>query len=186
MHAGRRAARAVIVSLQAGRRSVLAVVVSMHARRRATLALLAFLGAAAGGQQAVLGQEALLRGSEAVRFAVVDVYVESERPLAAWQFELAENAGQMQVVGIEGGDAEAFDDPPYYDRDAVEAGTAERIVVASFSMSPPSGLPVGRTRVATVHVRLAGPSPADYELNLVAAGGADGNSIDARISFDTR
>jgi hypothetical protein len=45
---------------------------------------------------------------------------------------------------------------------------------------------VGRTRVATVHVRLAGGAAPNYDLRLVAAGAADGRPIDAKISFDTR
>ena len=43
----------------------------------------------------------------ATRFAVVDVYVDSAEPLAAWQFELTERGGRMQVVGIEGGETRA-------------------------------------------------------------------------------
>jgi hypothetical protein len=120
------------------------------------------------------------------RFATVDVYIDSAEPLAAWQFELAEHRGAMQVVGIEGGDAATFDAPPFYDRAAVDRGAADRIIVADFSLSPAADLPVGRTRVATVHVRLEGGGSPDYDLRLVAAGAADGRTLDARISLDTR
>jgi hypothetical protein len=123
---------------------------------------------------------------ETGRFAVVDVLIDSAVPLAAWQFELGERRGAMQVVGIEGGDNASFGDPPYYDRAAVERAAAERIIVADFSLSSPAGLPVGRTRVATVHVRLAGNAAPDYDVRLVAAGAADGRPIDAKISLDTR
>lgn len=119
-------------------------------------------------------------------FQVVDVYVDSERPLAAWQFELEEAGGRMRVVGIEGGDAAPFASAPYYDRDAVDGGTADRIIVASFSTLAPAELPVGRTRVASVHVRLGAGAAPDYRLRLVAAGTSDGRPIDADISFDIR
>jgi hypothetical protein len=121
----------------------------------------------------------------AARFAVVDVYVESAEPLAAWQFELTERAGRMQVVGIEGGESASFAEPPFYDRDAVEQGAADRIIVADFSLNGADELPSGRTRVARVHVRLGGAAQPDYELRLVAAGSTNGRSIDAVVSLDT-
>lgn len=137
------------------------------------------------GAVALAGAFELAAPQEATtRFAVVDIYVASDEPLAAWQFELAERKGFMQVVGIEGGDA-SFAEPPFYDRAAVEQGDADRIIVADYSLSPPAELPVGRTRVASVHVRLAGAEP-DYDVRLVAAGAADGRPIDAEISLATR
>jgi len=122
----------------------------------------------------------------AARFAVVDVYVDTTAPLAAWQFELRERHGEMQVVGVENGESRAYPEAPYYDRAAVDRGAADRIVVASFSLKPAAELPVGRARVATVHVRLTGSAAPDYQLQLVAAGAADGRSIDAKITLDTR
>jgi|SRR5690606_13056592 len=125
-------------------------------------------------------------GSAVPVFDVVDVYVDSDRPLAAWQFELEETGGRMQVVGVEGGDAAPFADAPYYDRAAVDGGTADRIIVASFSTRSAAELPSGRTRVARVHVRLGAGAEPDYRLTLTAAGASDGSPIDAEISFDTR
>ncbi len=122
----------------------------------------------------------------AARFAVVDVYVDTTVPLAAWQFELHERNGEMQVVGIENGESRAYTQAPYYDRAAVDRGAADRIIVASFSLRPAAELPVGRARVATVHVRLTGDAVPDYQLQLVAAGAADGRPIDAKITLDTR
>ena len=82
--------------------------------------------------------------------------------------------------------AGAYPEAPYYDRAAVDRGAADRIIVASFSLSPAAELPVGRARVATVHVRLTGAAAPDYQLQLVAAGAADGRPIDAKITLDTR
>jgi hypothetical protein len=142
----------------------------------ALVASLAFI--AARGQEPDLG----FRADEA-RFATVEVFVASSEPLAAWQFELAERSGRMTVVGVENGDSDAFGDAPYYDLDTVQRGAAERIVVADFSLSDAASLPVGRTRVATVHVRLMGSAAPDYEVRLVAAGNSAGEPIDAAISL---
>lgn len=125
-------------------------------------------------------------GVSTARFASVDVYIDSPEPMAAWQFELADTAGTMTVVGVENGESAAFDDAPYYDIDAVEHGAADRIVVADYSLNPASALPNGRTRVATLHLRLAGGEQPDYDLRLIAAGNAEGRPIHASISLDTR
>jgi hypothetical protein len=133
-----------------------------------------------------LAASCAIMAQQGARFGVVDVYVDSAEPLAAWQFELRERHGTMQVVGVENGESASYDTAPYYDRTAVARGAADRIVVASFSLRPAAELPVGRARVATVHVRLVGDANPDYELRLVAAGAADGRPIDAAISLDTR
>ena len=120
-----------------------------------------------------------------VRFTTVDIYLQTEEPVAAWQFQLRESSGRMRVVGVENGDSAAFGEAPYYDLVAVGGGTAERVIVADYSLNPPAELPSGRTRVATVHVRIEGPNDPDYVLNLMAAGGADGAPIVAAIELDT-
>ena len=120
-----------------------------------------------------------------VRFAALEIFVETNEPLAAWQFELRESAGSMRVVGVENGDSAAFGDAPYYDLEAVMGGTADRIIVADYSLRPPGELPTGRSRIATIHVQLEGTTAPDYVLNLVAAGGAGGEPIQASIDFDT-
>ena len=123
-------------------------------------------------------------GKTDVRFAALDIYLETAQPLAAWQFELRESSGQMRVVGVENGDSAAFGDAPYYDLAAVSKGAADRIIVADYSTSPAEELPTGRGRIATVHVRLDGPSDPDYVLILAAAGGTDGEPIKASIELD--
>ena len=119
------------------------------------------------------------------RFATLDIYLESTEPLAAWQFEVREATGRMQVVGVENGDTDAFDEAPYYDLAAVSAGAADRIIVADFSLRPAGELPTGRNRLATLHIRLEAPGDPVYVLSLMAAGGADGEPINATIDFDT-
>jgi hypothetical protein len=138
---------------------------------------LAVLAVAGIGVRLALAQPAA--EAVAARFAAIDVYVESPEPLAAWQFELTEASGAMAVVGVENGESAAFAGTPHYDRDAVAAGRAERIIVADFSLADSAALPTGRTRVATVHVRLAGTRAPDFELRLVAAGNSAGEAIRA-------
>lgn len=121
----------------------------------------------------------------AARFAAVDVILDNREPVAAWQFELVERNGLMTVVGVENGDSAAFADAPHYDLDAVRRGTADRIIVADYSLRPAAGLPTGSTRIATIHVRLNGPQAPDYQLRLIAAGDATGRAVDAAISLRT-
>ena len=118
------------------------------------------------------------------RFATIDVYVDSgDKALAAWQFELSDRRSHIQVVGIESGEHAAFDDPPHYDREAVAQGMADRIAVADFSLAGAAELPKGETRIATVHLRIEGESQPAYDIQLIAAGDAEGRPIPAQISI---
>ena len=122
---------------------------------------------------------------EAGYFTTVDLFVVADTPVAAWQVELTERGGSMQIVGIERGDDSTFRDPPFYDRVALERGATERIVLASFSLSDAEQLARGRVRIARVHVRSTGAEP-DYEARLMAAGTADGRPIAAQLSLETQ
>ena len=117
----------------------------------------------------------------APRFVPVAVYLESAEPVAAWQFEFADRAGAMRVVGIERGGHDAFPRAPYYDRDALDRGTARRIVVADYSLASESVLPRGRIRLATLHLMLEGEP--DFALRLVTATTSGGAPIDASITL---
>ena len=115
----------------------------------------------------------------APRFEALDIWIDAAQPVAAWQFELRDANGHTTIVGVENGDSDAFGDAPYYDRDAVNAGDAERIVVADFSLA--DDLPSGYFRLATVHVMVDGGEP-DFELTLVTVTNRDGRRVDASIS----
>jgi hypothetical protein len=119
-----------------------------------------------------------------VRFVAVDIYLNSAEPVAAWQFELQDRNGLMKIVGVENGASAAYSPAPYYDREAVQLGTADRIIVADFSLAEPSQLPSGRTRVATLHLMLTGPGEPAFELDLVTAVRHDGRTIDASITLE--
>jgi hypothetical protein len=110
-----------------------------------------------------------------VAFAPLDIFLEVDEPLAAYQVELLVTAGEADIVGVEGGDAAGFRAAPYYDPAALAGG---RIVVGAFSTE--HVLTRGRHRVAAVHMRQTGAAPAEYELRLVAAATADGERTAAR------
>ena len=119
---------------------------------------------------------------DAIRFEAVNVILASDEPVAAWQFELNDRAGSMKVVGVEQGESAAFDRAPYYDRDAVQLGQADRIVVADYSLAAPASLPSGRTRIATIHLMLRGET--DFDLDLITATDSQGRVIDATVSLE--
>ncbi len=122
------------------------------------------------------------RGDDAlpgVRFEFIDVYVDSgDAPLAAYQFELTDSAGSIKIVGIEGGEHDAFATPPYYDPKALKNN---RVIIAAFSTA--DDLPAGRTRVATVHVQVEFDVIPEIKINLETAGDVQGNEINAKVSF---
>ena len=115
-----------------------------------------------------------------VRFAPLHIYIDSDnKPLAAFQFELKAAAGQIKIVGVEGGQHKAFEEAPYYDPTAL---LNDRIIIAAFDTG--SELPKGRTRIATIHLQIIGDAEPDYELMLTVAADADANEIPAKISFE--
>lgn len=116
-------------------------------------------------------------------FQAVHVYVDSgDVPLAAYQFEVTATRGTMQIVGVENGEHEAFDEPPFYDRKTVEGGQADRIIIAAFSTAAADQLPTGKTRVATVHVRMLDGATLNVELQ--AAADPEGKKIQPTITFE--
>ena len=121
-----------------------------------------------------------------VRFAAVDIYLDTAEPVAAWQFELSDRLGTMKVVGVEQGESAAFERVPYYDREAVRRGQADRIIVADYSLADADALPTGKSRIATLHLMLSGETDADFNLQLVTATTYDGEAMDARISLAVR
>lgn len=119
----------------------------------------------------------------ALRFQAVDLFIDSgEEALAAYQLEFAAMAGNVKVVGVEGGDAEVFKQPPYYDPKAMQR---ERVIVAAFSGEPAAKLPRGKTRVATIHVQIAGEARPEFTLKVQAAGNSAGQrmQVDANYEF---
>ena len=113
-----------------------------------------------------------------VRFTTVDLYVDAgaTTQLAAWQVEFAAETGDVKLVGIEGGGHEAYADPPYYDPEALQGN---RVVLAAFSTDT-DRLPVGKTRVATLHLQVTGDvAPPTYVAKVIVAADAAGAKVEA-------
>ena len=115
-----------------------------------------------------------------VRFAPLHISLDSgNKSLAAYQFELKTAAGHIEIVGVEGGKHKAFKEAPYYDPAAL---AKDRIIIAAFSTA--GDLPKGRTRIATIHLQIAGDAKPQYELKLTVAADADAKEIPAEITFE--
>lgn len=115
-----------------------------------------------------------------VRFAPVHIFVDAgEKDLAAFQFELKTAVGQIKIVGVEGGEHAAFEEPPYYDTAAL---ANDRIIIAAFNTG--DDLPTGRSRIATIHVQIIGDAEPEYELELTVAADTNGDRIPAEITFE--
>jgi len=119
-----------------------------------------------------------------IRFRTVDISLDTkDKPLAAYQLEFSATAGDVKIVGIEGGDHPAFSQPPFYDPKAMQH---DRVIIAAFSTEAADRLPKGKTRVATIHMQTKGTVEPKFELKLQAAANAGGNKIAAEASDQER
>jgi hypothetical protein len=119
-----------------------------------------------------------------VHFCAVDVYVDATNaPLAAYQLEFAATNGVAKIVGIEGGEAPAFREAPFYDPKAMQR---ERVIIAAFSTESTDHLPSGKTRVATIHLQISGADAPAFEVKLKTAADSNGNKIAAGVNIEER
>jgi hypothetical protein len=154
----------------------------------ATIGWARFPGAVAVLVAAILGPQLFAQqpatNSPAVRFQAVDIYVDSkDAPLAVYQLEFSVTNGVAKIVGIEGGEHPAFAEPPFYDPKAMQH---ERVILAAFSTEPADKLPVGKTRVATIHLQTGGPTPVQFETRLQTAADSKGNQISGDVAVEER
>ena len=113
-------------------------------------------------------------------FTTYAIYLDPhDQPLAAYQFEFTAPAG-AKIVGIEGGEHAAYQQPPYYDPAAM---MNERLIAAAFSTADAAALPASRTRIATIHIQLPPGVDAEPTVKLTVAGAVGGGRIDADISL---
>ena len=117
-------------------------------------------------------------------FTTMNVFVESgSRPLAAYQLTLNVAGTDARIVGIEGGDPGAFEQPPHYDPKAIQH---QRVILAAFSTLNPGQLPQGKVRVATIHLQTKNNSTPRINLKLQTAAGADAIPIPAQCRAEER
>lgn len=114
---------------------------------------------------------------QATRFTHYDVLIDSaDKPLGAYQVELTCSSTDARLVGVEGGEHAAFKEPPYYDPAALHNPRGARIILGAFNTG--SDLPIGKTRVARIHVQITGAAP-QFTVKLTAAADASAQPIDA-------
>ena len=122
--------------------------------------------------------------NRSVRFQAVDIFIDSkETPLAAYQLEFSVRTGDAKVVGVEGGEHPAFKDAPFYDPKGIQH---ERVIIAAFNTTSADKLPKGKTRVATIHLQIAGERNPDYAVNLETAATLDGRKIIVQTAYEER
>ncbi len=132
-------------------------------------ALLAASGGAADDQR------------EAIRFVPVEVWIDTGgTPLATYQIDIAATTEGVTIVGIEGGEHELFREPPYYDARAMQSN---RVIVGDFSTARAELLPIGRFRVVTLHLQVAGDAQPDFTAVLDVAADADAAPIHGNVTF---
>ncbi len=116
-----------------------------------------------------------------VRFVAIHLFIDTrDVPLAAYQLSFRATRGDVSIVGIGNGDSAPFNQPPYFDKQAMQH---DRVIIGDFSLNESDALPAGRIRIATIHVRIAGDVEPEYELILDAAATVDGEAIDAKATF---
>lgn len=114
------------------------------------------------------------------RFLAIDVNIDPQgQSLAAYQVDFRALSGDVKLVGVEGGAPGAFAAAPYYDAKALQQS---RIIIAAFSTD--TALPTTKTRVARLHVQIAGDAIPDYQIKLIVAGNRDSKPIDATATFE--
>lgn len=117
----------------------------------------------------------------------VDVMVDSPTPIAAYQIEVT-GGSNVSLVGVEGGEHQAYAEPPYYDPALLHAeANIERIVIADYTLA--DNLPSGEVRIARLHLMVQGAMP-ELGVKLVVAAGADEQAIDGAtvrvVAIETR
>jgi hypothetical protein len=118
--------------------------------------------------------------STAVRFAYVDVMIDPKgESLAAYQIDLAAaDPRHVKLVGVEGGDAAAYREPPYYDPAALNH---DRVIIAAFSTA--SDVPKSKFRAARLHLQITGDETPKWETKPVVASSAKSDKIQIDVTL---
>jgi len=111
-----------------------------------------------------------------VRFQTAEVFLDSgAEALAAYQVEIKYQNRKIEIVGLEGGEAQAFREPPYYDPTGLKSG---RIIIAAFNSNDGKS-PKGQIRVARLHLQITGVETPVLEIKLITAAKPGGARIEA-------
>lgn len=137
--------------------------------KRLTILLVLLIAASAANAQA--------DHQPATRFAVADVYIETQSPLAAYQVDVTAEGNGVKLVGIEGGEHPAFVEPPYYDPSALQR---QRVILAAFSTS--ADLPTTRTRVARLHLQVEPDANLQLQAKSIVIANPEGQPIAAKVA----
>jgi hypothetical protein len=114
-----------------------------------------------------------------IHFFGMDLWVDSgNEALAAYQVEITYNHSAVKIVGLEGGQAGSYTNAPYYDQKGFESG---RIIVAAFTTDKDA--PMGRTRVATIHIAVERNAAPDLTCKLMAAAKSGGQRISPGVEL---
>jgi hypothetical protein len=115
------------------------------------------------------------------RFIAIDIHIDPlGQPLGAYQIEFKATDVDVRLVGVEGGETEAYKKAPFYDPKALQQS---RVIIAAFSTE--SSLPTSLTRIARLHLQVRGDVVPKYELKLIVAGDKDAKPIDAKATWQT-
>lgn len=137
----------------------------------------------------VVGTERIARGdssnpnavsADVVYFVPVAIFIDSgDMSLGVYQVEIKAIAGNIKIVGVEGGEHKAFKEPPYYDTAAL---MQDRIILAKFCTD--NDLPTGKTKVATLHMQVTGNVLPEYEVIVTVVGDSEGKAINATVTVE--
>lgn len=158
----------------------------MSARLAGILIMVVGVGLFGGGWSALTAaqDEQPTGGEDQARFVAFDVIIETgAAALAVYQVAIEDRSGRAQLVGVEGGDVAAFAEPPHYDPRAL---MEERIIIGAFSTQSAAELPAGRTRIATLHVRIPPGGEPDWHTTLDVCATEGGDAIDGTVTLQQR
>jgi len=118
--------------------------------------------------------------SAPVTFQSLDLWVDSgSDALAAYQVEITYDAKRVRIVGLEGGETDAFREAPYFDRTGFKGG---RIIVAAFTTRDDAA-PNGPLRVARIHLAVTGNDAPDVNISLMTAAKPGGERIAPKVTL---
>ena len=148
---------------------------------RAGLLALLLMGALLVGPTVLRAQNDVAAPAAGPRFAYLDVYVDATTPLAAYQIEVSPEKGRFVITGVEGGEHELFAQPPYYDRNVIDRGKSDHVIIGAFTTAEAKKLPRGKTRVARLHLFIEDGAAVTYAAKIQTAGTYAGKPIKAKV-----